>query len=95
MSENHPSRSDVGRAMADAKKQAGGVAREVSGAAQDLYDQTLESTAQVADATRVAARKTADSFEQALRRTVEHQPYTAVLVAFALGWLFGRTRRPL
>jgi ElaB/YqjD/DUF883 family membrane-anchored ribosome-binding protein len=93
MPENHP-RSDFGGAMADAKKQAGGAAREVSEAAQDLYDQTRESTAQVTDATRVAARKTTDSFERALQRTVETQPYTAALIAFALGWLFGRTHRP-
>ena len=94
MSENQPPRGEFGRAMADAKKHAGGVAQEVSGAAQDLYDQTLDSTAQVADATRAAARKTADSFEMALRRTIEHQPYTAAIVAFSLGWLFGRAHRP-
>jgi uncharacterized protein YjbJ (UPF0337 family) len=95
MTENHPPRSDFGRAAADAKKQAEGVAREVSGAAQDLYDQTVESAGQVADATRAAARKTTVSFEKALRRTVETQPYTTAIIAFALGWLFGRTHRPL
>jgi hypothetical protein len=95
MSDHHPSRNEFARAAADAKKQAGTVAREASGAAHDLYDQTVESTAQVADAARAAARKSADSFETALRRTVEQQPYTAVLAAFALGWLFGRSHRPL
>jgi hypothetical protein len=30
-----------------------------------------------------------------LRNTIETQPYTAVVVALALGWLLGRTHRPL
>jgi len=58
----------------DAKKQARSVAREVSGAAQDLYDQRVESTTQVADATKAAARKTADSFDTAQRRTWSNGP---------------------
>jgi len=69
--------------MRDAEKQAGGVANEVSDAAS-----------QVADAATNAARKTANSFEKALRDTIENQPYTAVAIALGLGWLFGRTHRP-
>jgi ElaB/YqjD/DUF883 family membrane-anchored ribosome-binding protein len=88
-------RGDFNRAFGDARKQAGSVAKEVSGAAQDLYDQTRESTSQVTDAAKVAAQKTANSFEKALRRTIEDRPYTAALVVFALGWLFGRTHRPI
>jgi ElaB/YqjD/DUF883 family membrane-anchored ribosome-binding protein len=78
------SSTDFNRAMRDAKKQAGGVADEVSDAA-----------AQVADATTEAARKTASSFEKALRNTIENQPYTAVAIALGLGWLFGRIHRPI
>jgi surface antigen len=52
------STTDFNRAMRDAKKQAGGVANEVSDAAS-----------QVADAATNAARKTASSFEKALRDT--------------------------
>ena len=77
------STTDLNRAMRDAKKQAGGVANEVSDAAS-----------QVADAATNAARKTASSFEKALRDTIENQPYTAVAIALGLGWLFGRTHRP-
>ena len=65
------------------KKQAGGVANEVSDAAS-----------QVADAATNAARKTASSFEKALRDTIENQPYTAVAIALGIGWLLGRTHRP-
>ena len=32
---------------------------------------------------------------EARDRTVENQPYTAVTIALGLGWLLGRTRRPL
>jgi ElaB/YqjD/DUF883 family membrane-anchored ribosome-binding protein len=26
---------------------------------------------------------------------IQEQPYTATLIAFGIGWLFGRTHRPL
>ena len=72
--------TDLNRAFGDAKKQAG----EVSDAAQDLYNQAVDSASQ-----------TAGSFDRALRNTIEKQPYTAVALALALGWLFGRMHRPL
>src|SRR5580704_3617439 len=95
MTESRSSTADFNRACGDAKKQAAGVAGEVSDAAQDLYGQAVDSASQVADATTRAARKTAGSFEKALRNTIETQPYTAVVIALGLGWLFGRMHRPL
>jgi len=95
MPESRSSASDFNRAFGEAKKHASGVASEVSDAAQDLYGQAADSAAQVADATTEAARKTAGSFERALRNTIETQPYTAVVIALGLGWLFGRMHRPL
>jgi hypothetical protein len=95
MPESRSSASDFNRAIGDAKKNAAGVANEVSDAAQDIYGQAADSAAQVADATTKAARKTAGSFEKALRNTIETQPYTAVVIALGLGWLFGRMHRPL
>jgi maleate cis-trans isomerase len=81
MPETPPTPStDLNRAVRDAKKQAG----EVSDAAQDLYNQAVDS-----------ASHTAGSFERELRNTIEKQPYTAVVIALALGWLFGRMHRPL
>ena len=35
------------------------------------------------------------SFEVRLRTMIEEQPYTATAIALALGWLLGRTHRPL
>ena len=95
MAESRTHSSDFNRAFGDAKKQAGNVAGEVQDAAGDLYGQARDSAAQVADATTTAARKTAGSFERALRNTIETQPYTAVAIALGLGWLFGRMHRPL
>jgi hypothetical protein len=40
------------------------------------------------------ADSAADTFLNALRDTIESQPYTAVIVAFGLGWLWGRMHRP-
>jgi uncharacterized protein YjbJ (UPF0337 family) len=84
-----------GRAVGDAKTQAEGVANQVRGTAQDLYGQARESASQLADDAGAAARRTSSSFETALRNTIETQPYTAVVVALALGWLLGRTHRPM
>lgn len=95
MPTSRPTSSDFNRAFGDAKKQATNVAGEVSDAAQDLYDHASERAARLGDATSHAARKTAFSFEKALRNTIEHQPYTAVAIAVGLGWLLGRTHRPL
>jgi len=44
----------------------------------------------VADAANTAARRTVSSFE-----VIENQPYTAVGIALAIGWIFGRMHRPL
>ena len=54
-----------------------------------------KQAAQVADVAATAARKTTSSFEVALRELIETQPYTAVGVALAAGWLLGRMHRPL
>jgi ElaB/YqjD/DUF883 family membrane-anchored ribosome-binding protein len=87
--------ADFNRAFGDAKRQAGGVADAMTDAAQDVYGQARDSASDVVDTARTAARKTAGSFERALRNTIENQPYTAVAIALGLGWLFGRTHRPL
>jgi ElaB/YqjD/DUF883 family membrane-anchored ribosome-binding protein len=87
--------TDFNRALGDAKKQASGVAEAVTDAAQDVYGQARESAADVLDTANTAARKTANSFEQAIRKTIETQPYTAAAIALGLGWLLGRMHRPL
>jgi ElaB/YqjD/DUF883 family membrane-anchored ribosome-binding protein len=93
-------------AMADLKKRTDNLSDELADAAQSIYSQTADSASRVyaqtavsvsrvADATGKAARSTAGSMEKALRSTIEHQPYTSVAVALGLGWLLGRTHRPL
>jgi ElaB/YqjD/DUF883 family membrane-anchored ribosome-binding protein len=87
--------ADFNRALGDAKKQASGVADAVTDAAQDVYEQARDSAADVANTAGTAARKTVNSFERAIRNTIETQPYTAAAIALGLGWLLGRMHRPL
>jgi ElaB/YqjD/DUF883 family membrane-anchored ribosome-binding protein len=94
MPENRASSSDLDRTLNDAKKRAEGVAKEVRGAAQDVYGQARASAADVADSASDAVTKTAGSFERLLRKTIEEQPYTAVLIGIGIGWLLGRSHRP-
>jgi ElaB/YqjD/DUF883 family membrane-anchored ribosome-binding protein len=86
--EDRPQKSDFNRAFGDAKKNAAGAAEEVSGAARDVYEQTRDSVNQ-------ATSNSASSFEQAVRNTIETQPYRAVAIALGIGWLLGRMRRPI
>ena len=74
----------VGRATGDIKEQVQGKLDQAAGTAQDLYGQTAE-----------VARDTAVTFEKWLRDTIETKPYVAVAVALGIGWLIGRTHRPL
>jgi ElaB/YqjD/DUF883 family membrane-anchored ribosome-binding protein len=41
-----------------------------------------------------AVSQTAASFLAAIIDTIEHQPYTAIAIAFGIGWFFGRLHRP-
>jgi uncharacterized protein YjbJ (UPF0337 family) len=70
----------LGRIAGDAKTQLEGQARQVAGAAEHLYGQ---------------AKDAASSATDIVRMTIEEQPYKAVAIALAIGWLLGRTHRPL
>jgi uncharacterized protein YjbJ (UPF0337 family) len=80
-----------GRATGNAKIEAEGTVNRLTGAAQDLYGQARDSASDMAE----TARAGASSFENLLRNTIEQQPYTAVAVALGIGWLLGRSHRPL
>ena len=84
MAEARTSNPDFGRAFGEARKNAADVADDAVDAAQDVYDSASK-----------AARKTAGSFERALKNTIETQPYTSVAIALGIGWLLGRMHRPL
>jgi ElaB/YqjD/DUF883 family membrane-anchored ribosome-binding protein len=62
---------------------------------ENAMGEARKQASNVADVAGTAARRTADSFETALRNVIETQPYTAVGVALAIGWLLGRMHRPL
>jgi ElaB/YqjD/DUF883 family membrane-anchored ribosome-binding protein len=95
MTESRASNRDFGRAFGEAKKNAAGVANDAADAAQEAYDQAADSASQVIDSASKAARRTAGSFERALKNTIETQPYTAVAIALGIGWLLGRMHRPI
>jgi uncharacterized protein YjbJ (UPF0337 family) len=80
-----------GRATGNTETQARGIANQISGSAQDLYGKARDSASDMA----AAAQDRASSLESSVRSFIETQPYTAVAIAAGLGWLFGRTHRPL
>jgi uncharacterized protein YjbJ (UPF0337 family) len=69
-----------GRVTGSDQTQLKGQARQVAGAAEDLYGRGKDAAA---------------SFTDVVQRTIEQQPYTSVAVAVAVGSLLGRTHRPL
>jgi ElaB/YqjD/DUF883 family membrane-anchored ribosome-binding protein len=88
----------IGSVLNEARDQGADVADQVKSAAEDLYGQARDSASQVADAagrSMKVARDTASSLGDVVRNTLENQPYTAVVIAFGLGWLLGRMHRPL
>jgi uncharacterized protein YjbJ (UPF0337 family) len=74
----------VGSVTGDAKMQAEGLANEIRGSAQDLYGQVQDNASEL-------ARSVGD----VVTKFVKEQPDTATLIAFGIGWLVGRTHRPL
>lgn len=99
----------LGRVTGDAKTEAEGVVNQIKGTAQDLYGQARDTASRFADdaadagrqaavASRRAAAASGDaaaSFQRTLGDAIVSQPYAAVIIAFGIGWLLGRTRQPL
>ena len=73
----------VGRATGDTKSMFEGVMNQAAGTAQNLYGQAADLVRQNAP------------LEAWLRNKIETQPYTTVIAALGIGWLLGRTHRPL
>jgi uncharacterized protein YjbJ (UPF0337 family) len=80
-----------GRVTGDSKTQAEGLVNQAAGATQDVYGQVRDSAADAVG----TAKDAAVTLEQWLRKTIETQPYTAVVIAVGIGWLLGRMHRPL
>lgn len=80
-----------GRVAGDTKSQVQGVIDQAQGTAENLYGQAKDAASSAAQ----GVRKSASSFEDIVRQTIEDRPYMAVAVALGLGWLVGRTHRPL
>jgi uncharacterized protein YjbJ (UPF0337 family) len=82
---------DLGRVTGDTKTQAEGIAKQVTGVAQDMYGRARDVASDMAG----TARGAASSFEKLLRNSIETQPCTSAFIALGIGWLLGRIHRPL
>jgi uncharacterized protein YjbJ (UPF0337 family) len=80
-----------GRASGDTSSQIRGVFEQAQGGAERLYGEAREAAGEAAQGVRTAAV----SFEDVIRTTIEQRPYTAAAIALGIGWLLGRTHRPL
>jgi uncharacterized protein YjbJ (UPF0337 family) len=78
-----------GRMTGDLKSQVEGKMQQAAGAAQELYGQARETAGEAA----AAVRRQATGLEETIRDTIETRPYTAVLLALAVGWFLGRLSR--
>ena len=83
----------VGDVTGDTRSQVRGAMNRAQGTAENLYGQTKDAASDARPSAEL--RKTALSFEDTLRNMIEDKPYTAVAIALGLGWLIGRTHRPL
>ena len=81
--------SGFGRVTGDTKSQVEGQMNQAAGAAQDLYGQAKENV----EAASEAAAEQLSTLEDTIRDAIENRPYTAVAVAFALGWIVSRMGR--
>ena len=80
-----------GRATGDAGIQAHGQMHQAEGSVQDLYGQAKDAAGEAIN----AVGKMPASFEDTIRHYIQNKPYTTAAIAFALGWLVGRSHRPL
>lgn len=80
-----------GRVAGDPKREVQGILDQAQGGAERLYGQAKDAASGAAEGVRTAAV----SVEDILRNTIETRPYTAAAIALGIGWLLGRTHRPL
>lgn len=83
-----------GRATGDVASGVEGRIKQVAGAAQDFYGQARDAAGEAAREAGRVVQDRAAPLEEAIRKTIEDRPYTAVAVALVLGWCLGRISRP-
>jgi uncharacterized protein YjbJ (UPF0337 family) len=80
-----------GRATGDAKTRVQGQMRAAEGSMQELYGQAVDSAEDAID----TVRQMPASVDNAIRRHIKSNPYTTAAIALGLGWLIGRSHRPV
>ena len=64
---------------------------QAQGTTEKFYSQAKDAARDAGD----GMRKTASSFEEMVRHTIENKPYTSVDIALGIGWLFAGCIAPL
>jgi uncharacterized protein YjbJ (UPF0337 family) len=85
----------VGRATGDAGAQLRGKMKQAEGSAQEAYGQAYGRAKEAAAEGADAVRELSGSVEDTLRHYIEKKPYTTAAIALAVGWVIGRSHRPL
>ena len=73
------------------QEQMGAASHDSEGYVQDAHSQVRDNASDPDE----SSREEASTFERQLRNTIEQQPYTAIAIALGIGWLLGRSHRPL
>ena len=79
-----------GRATGDDKTQARYQTQQAEDSVQDLYGQAKDAAGEAIN----AVGKMPASAEDTIRHYIQNRPLTTAAIAFALGWLVGRSHRP-
>jgi ElaB/YqjD/DUF883 family membrane-anchored ribosome-binding protein len=67
-----------------------GQTQQAEESVQDLYGQAKDAAGEAIN----AVGKMPASLEDTIRHYIQNRPYTTAAIAFALGWLIGRSHRP-
>ena len=84
-----------GRMTGDTATQIRGVVDQAQGSAERMYGQAKDAAREATSEATAGVRTAAESFEDIVRTAIETRPYTAAAIALGIGWLLGRTHRPL
>jgi uncharacterized protein YjbJ (UPF0337 family) len=80
----------LGRATGDPKTQVRGQMQQAEGSVQDLYGQAKDAAGEAIN----EVGKMPASLEDTIRHYIQNRPYATAAIAFALGWIVGRSHRP-
>ncbi|HLH96023.1 MAG TPA: CsbD family protein [Xanthobacteraceae bacterium] len=78
-----------------AKKAAGNAEEGLGRAVGDAESQVAGKARRAEGAAQETYGRAKESMEDTVRDCIENRPYTTAAIALAVGWLIGRSHRPL